>query len=133
VQPRRPPLAAPARPGPVLTWGGPEAFDCGGIYPALNPIVRDGETWIYYCAQRQMHSWWSILAQWDRDRSVRDKAAGGLARMGEDRWVSLDAGARGATCSRRRRYRRFFVTADVHDGGAITAEPVTPFGEPSRD
>ena len=116
---------------PVITWGEPDAFDAGGIYPAQCPVQHDGETWIYYCAQRSVHSWWAILDYWDRKNSVRDASAGGLARMGEDQWVSLDADARaGSLLTQAMGIGRFFVTADVSSGGSITAEPVTPFGEP---
>jgi len=116
---------------PVIGWGEPGTFDAGGIYPAHSPVVRNGETWIYYSAQRNVHSWWAILGEWERKNSVQDASAGGLARMEEDQWVSLDAGTReGHLLTQAMGIGRFFVTADVNRGGSISAEPVTPFGEP---
>jgi len=115
---------------PIVPWGPEGSFDSGGLYPAHNPIVKDGETWIYYGSQRNRHSWWDILEQWDRTHSVRDMAYGMLAKMPEDHWVSLDAGTdQGCfVCKPWGPPHEVFVDADA-EGGSIEVELVTPYGE----
>ncbi|HJN17857.1 MAG TPA: hypothetical protein QGH10_20320, partial [Armatimonadota bacterium] len=120
----------PADRSPVVPYGEPGAPDWAAIYPALNPFVIDGETWIYYTATTQLHSWWHVLEEYERDPSVRDVACGMLAKMPEDHWVSLDAGTEEGhfLCKPWGPPHEVFVNADAA-GGSIEAELVTPYGE----
>lgn len=120
----------PADRSPVVPAGEPGSCDGGFIYPANNPIVRDGETWIYYSGRFGRHNDWDL-----RGRPVkclpRDESFCMLARMPEDHWVSLDAGGEEGsfTCKPWGPPHEVFVNADAA-GGEITAELVTPYGEP---
>ncbi|MAE65034.1 MAG: hypothetical protein CMJ18_12255 [Phycisphaeraceae bacterium] len=116
---------------PVIAPGSAGDLDEGMIFPAHAPIVRDGDTWIYYCACSCYHTQWSqqqYLAEHEND--ARGMNCCMLAVMPEDHWVSLDAGAREgwlltkpyATPS------RLLVNADAK-GGTVEAEFVTPYGE----
>jgi len=55
-----------------------------------------------------------------------------LAKMPEDHWVSLDAGAEGGsfTCKPWGPPHEVFVNADIHPGGSVEVELVTPYGKP---
>jgi len=127
---------------PVIPTGPSGAPDAGVIYPARNaPIVRDGETWMYYRASTYRHTIWSqdeLMAKHGNDG--RKLHCCMLARMPEDHWVSLDAGSQegwfltrpypgvpsqSATCAPS----QLLVNADA-EGGKIEAEFVTPYGEP---
>jgi len=122
----------------VVPCGEPGSIDAGGLYPAHNPIVKDGETWIFYVQQRNRHSWWDIQERWEREQSVKDSNFGMLARMPEDRWVYLDAGGEeGCMMTKPIPFapeeqlesgEEILVNADA-SGGAIEAELVTPFGQ----
>lgn len=118
---------------PVIAWDQEGSSEEGGVvYTAQNPIVKDGETWIYYRAQSWRHSLWHIAQCWERDKSVRNTASGCLAKMPEDRWVCLEAAnTEGWLLTKPLGIGRLLVNADAK-GGAIWAEPLTPFGEPIK-
>jgi hypothetical protein len=120
----------PADRSPVIPVGEPGDPDDGAVYPAQNPLVVNGETWIYYVATRHRHSWWHVLEQYERDRSVQHVACGMLAKMPEDGWVSLEAGNRGGTFTTQPfgLPHELTLNADA-TGGSIQVEVVTPYGE----
>ncbi|MDP7163523.1 MAG: hypothetical protein QF792_08530, partial [Phycisphaerae bacterium] len=122
----------------VVSWGPEGSHDYGGAYPSHNPIVRDGETYIYYSAQSQLHSWWHVMELWDKHKSAQHIGAGMLAKMPEDHWVSLDADAKGGWLLTKPVFfaadetlespRELLINADAA-GGSIQAELITPFGQ----
>ena len=118
---------------PVVPVGKPGAQDGGMLYPAENPIVRDGETWIYYTASRLNHTWWDWLS-YDLSKGTRDVAVLMVARMPEDHWISLDAGEEEGWLMTQPWGPAYeiLVNADA-EGGSIEAELVTPYGEPIED
>ena len=114
---------------PVMELGPAGSPDGGFIYPINNPIVRDGDTWIYYSSRCHRHN------DWDRRLSKnkvipRNEGFGMLAKMPEDHWVSLDAGADGGSFTARPwgPPHEIFVNADAK-AGSIEAELVTPYGK----
>jgi len=113
----------------IVPWGPEGSPDYGAIYPANNPIVKDGETWIYYLAQNHLHSWWHIQEEWNHNKSSRHTACGMLAKMPEDHWVSLDAGNKEGFFVHKPwgPPHEVFVNADA-EGGSIEVELVNPFG-----
>ncbi|PYV13964.1 MAG: hypothetical protein DMG07_13085 [Acidobacteria bacterium] len=115
---------------PIVPIGKPGELDQGMVYSALNPIVRAGDTWIYYTGNRWSHNWWEWLDAYDAQRGIRDIASVMLARMPEDHFVSLDAGdAEGWFQSKPwGPPSEIFVNADAQ-GGSIQVELVTPYGE----
>jgi len=121
----------PADRTPVVPNGEYGTVDHEAIYPAQNPIVIDGETWIYYSATSHLHSWWHVLEQYDRDGSVRNVCCGMLAKMPEDHWVSLDAGpSEGSVLTKPMFvYPELLINADA-SAGRIEAELLTPYGQP---
>ena len=116
---------------PVVPVGKVGAQDGGMIFPAENPVVRDGETWIYYTASRWNHTWWDWLSHDVSQEDTREVAALMVARMPEDHWVSLDAGADEGWLLTKPwgPPYQIFLNADAQ-GGSIEAELVTPYGEP---
>ena len=117
---------------PVIPNGPAGAPDAGSIFPARSsPIVRDGETWMYYGASTNRHSFWSqeeVMAEHGND--ARKAHCCMLAKMPEDHWVSLDAGnEEGWLLAKPCGSARVLVNADA-EGGAVEAEFVTPYGEP---
>jgi hypothetical protein len=48
---------------PLVPWGPEGSYDSDGLYPAQNPIVIDGQTWIYYMAECCRHSQWDAEEQ----------------------------------------------------------------------
>ena len=123
------PWSRPRHRAPVVPYGKAGALDDGAIYPAENPIVRDGDTWIYYCARRDLHCWWRM---WELEKTMtqRDMACCMLAKMPEDHWVSLDADRTEGSiiCKPWGPPHEIFVNADAQDG-SVEAELVTPYGE----
>ncbi len=115
---------------PIVPIGKPGDQDGGVIFPSENPVVRDGETWIYYTANRISHTWWDWLS-YDFSKGTRDLAVLMLARMPEDHWVSLDAGADEGWVMTKPWGPPYeiLVNADAA-GGSIEAELITPYGEP---
>ena len=113
----------------VVPYGAPGEPDAGAIYPAENPIVRDGDTWIYYNARRDLHCWWH---QWELEKTVahQDMGCYMLAKMPEDHWVSLDADSKEGSfvCKPWGPPHEIFINADAQ-GGSIEAELVTPYGK----
>ena len=122
----------PADRTPIVHWGERGSFDEGLVYPAQNPIVKDGETWIYYKASRNIHSHWYVDEQRARNPNGPHTAHGMLARMPEDHWVSLEAGAEEGQALTKpmafAEWEDFLVNADAA-GGSIEAELLTPFGQ----
>jgi hypothetical protein len=122
----------------VVSWGPEGSQDYGSAYPCHNPIVRDGETYIYYSAQKQLHSWWHVRELWDKHKSAQHIGAGMLAKMPEDHWVSLEADSHGgwmltkplgfATEEKLDSGSELLVNADA-GGGSIEGELITPFGQ----
>lgn len=114
----------------VIPCGPQGALDSEAVYPNENPIVRDGETWIYYSTQRNRHSWWDIWAQWEQKKSSREGCFGMLAKMPQDHWVSLNAGSKEGFLVHKPwgPLHEVFVNADAK-GGSIEVELVTPFGQ----
>jgi len=108
-----------------------DSLDDGGLYPAPGPIVKDGETWIYYLSWRWRHQWWHMKELWERDKSVQNVGFGRLAKMPEDHWVSLDAEVgEGWVLTRPHHFGvEYLVNADA-EGGAVETELLTPYGEP---
>ena len=115
---------------PVVPIGKVGAQDGGMVIPAENPLVRDGETWIYYSASRLNHTWWDWLS-YDRSQGMRNVAVLMLARMPEDHWVSLDAGTEEGWLMTKPwgPPYQIFVNADA-EGGSIEAELISPYGDP---
>lgn len=113
----------------VVPYGAPGAPDAGAVYPAKNPVVHGGDTWIYYTARRDLHCWWHV---WELEKSVPHGHLGCcmLARMPEDHWVSLDAGDNEGSFTHKPwgPPHEVFVNADAAEG-EISAELVTPYGE----
>ena len=118
---------------PVVPVGKPGAQDGGMLYPAENPLVRDGETWIYYTASRLNHTWWDWLS-YDLSQGTRNVAVLMVARMPEDHWISLDAGEEEGWVMTKPWGPAYeiLLNADAQ-GGSIEAELVTPYGEPIED
>ena len=106
----------------------------GGIFvPSSAPIIRNGETWIYYFGYRHGHNAWGQFQYLeDHDNDVRDQASYLLAKMPEDQWVSLDAGTvEGWVLGKPWLLpTQVLVNSDVAEGGFIAAEFVTPYGKP---
>ncbi len=114
---------------PVVELGEVGAHDGGMLYPAENPLVRDGETWIYFTASRVNHQWWDWLS-YDPSKDMRDLAVLMLAVMPEDHWISLDAGVEEGWLMTKPwgPPSGIFVNADA-EGGSVVGELVTPYGE----
>ncbi len=117
----------------IIPVGQPGSPDEGMVFvPVSSPIIRNGETWIYYRAFRTRHNWWDTREYIKKhDGDVRDAECGMLAIMPEDHWVSLDAGSEeGWFLSKP--YAppsQLLVNADA-EGGSIEAEFLTPYGQP---
>ena len=77
---------------PIVPIGKPGELDQGMVYSARDPIVRAGDTWIYYIGNKWSHNWWEWLDSHDPQKGIREIASVMLARMPEDHFVSLDAG-----------------------------------------
>ena len=124
----RPPVEARA----VVPCGPQGSLDSEAVYPAQNPIVKDGQTWIYYQTQLNRHSWWDIWEKWEHTKSSRERAFGMLATMPEDHWISLDAGSKsGSLLTKAMSVNltgEILVNADAR-GGTVEAELITPFGQ----
>ncbi len=116
---------------PVVPIGEVGDQDGGMLYPAENPVVKDGETWIYFTASRWNHRWWDWLSHDLAQEDMRDVAALMVARMPEDHWVSLDAGVDEGWLLTKPwgPPYQIFVNADAQ-GGSIEAELITPYGDP---
>ena len=120
---------------PLIPNGGPGSPDEGTIFiPSANPFTVDGDTYIYYTAVRYQHNDRGQRAYMKaHDYDMRGAVSIMLAKMPEDHWVSLDAGGvEGSfTCKvwGPGPPHEVFVNADA-EGGEITAELVTPYGEP---
>jgi len=116
----------------VVPNGEHDSRDDACVYPAQNPIVVDGETWIYYSATRKLHSWWHELEEYGHDHSMHNVCCGMLAKMPEDHWVSLDAGSEeGFVLTKPMAFadwQELVVNADA-TGGYIEGELVTPYGQ----
>ena len=100
--------------------------------PSSAPIIRNGETWIYYFGYRHAHNTWSHFQYLeDHDHDVRDHSSYLLAKMSEDQWVSLEArNTEGWFLARS--YAppsRLLVNANAR-GGSIEAEFLMPYGGP---
>ncbi|MAE64721.1 MAG: hypothetical protein CMJ18_10685 [Phycisphaeraceae bacterium] len=117
---------------PLIPIGEPGAQDGGCIFPTRNdPIVIDGETWIYYNGSRYRHTFWAQEEYFaESGGDARNAQACMLARMPEDHWVSLDAGHDGGWFLTRPSHApaRLMVNADAA-GGRVEAELRTPYGE----
>jgi len=118
---------------PIIANGEPGSLDAGVVLvPSSNPIVIDGETYIYYVAYTFRHNDWSRKEEGDRiGWDARKKAFIMLARMPEDHWVSLDAGAEEGWFLTKPWVppHETYVNADIEDGGSIEMELLTPYGE----
>ena len=118
---------------PLIPNGEPGSPDEGVIFVgSANPFTLDGDTYLYYTAVRYQHNnrgQEAYMAAHNDD--MRGAVSCMLAKMPEDHWVSLDAGADGGTftCKPWGPPHEVFVNADA-EGGEITAELVTPYGEP---
>jgi len=116
----------------VVPNGGPGEPDCGHIFPGYNPVVINGETWIFYLALIDRHNAGDKLRQIIRDNGdVRNRSCYMLAKMPEDHWVSLDAGTEEGSfiCKPWGPPHEVFVNADAQ-GGSIEVELITPYREP---
>lgn len=114
---------------PIVPNGEPGAPDAGIIFvPQSSPPVVDGTTWIYYTACPERHSIWDYRQVEAQGRGRRSCM---LARMPEDHWVSLDAGAEEGMLLTRPMattdWEACLLNADA-SGGSITGELVTPGG-----
>ncbi|MDP6047670.1 MAG: hypothetical protein QGG25_18810, partial [Phycisphaerae bacterium] len=118
----------------IIPTGEPGAPDAGMIFiPQSSPPVVDGETWIYYTACRDRHSMWDQKRVVEEDGGRHsDHCCCMLAKMPEDHWVSLDAGAEeGSLLTKPMAFaiwQDLLVNADA-GGGYIEAELVTPYGQ----
>ncbi|MDP7399835.1 MAG: hypothetical protein QF541_23420, partial [Lentisphaeria bacterium] len=119
---------------PIIANGKYGSPDAGTIFvPSSNPIIIDGQTWIYYYSYPLRHNSWSQLEEHKRvNGDARELAFGMLARMPEDHWVSLDAGSEEGWLLTRPHFAptvQLLVNADAK-GGSIEAEFLTPYGQP---
>ena len=118
----------------VIPTGQPGSPDAGCLFMSRNgPIVRDGETWMYYTACAEKHTMWSqeeCMAE--RGNDARGMSCCMLAKMPEDHWVSLDAGAEEGfvltTTMAFGDWQELLLNADA-SGGYIEAELATPYGQ----
>jgi hypothetical protein len=116
---------------PIIPTGPSGSPDEGVTFSARSaPIVIDGDTWMYYSACRNRHTFWSQeenMAKHGND--ARQSHCAMLAIMPEDHWVSLDADSEEGyfVCKPWGPPHEIFVNADAA-GGSITAELVTPYG-----
>ena len=117
---------------PIILVGQADSPDSGMVFvPFSNPIIRNGDTWIYYRAIRHSHNWWSSQEYMKKHNGEnRDARCAMLARMPEDHWVSLDADSKEGSfvCKPWGPPHEIFVNADAQ-GGSIEAELVTPYGK----
>ena len=116
---------------PVVPCGPRGSPDAGQNLPSMMPIVKDGQTWVYYLGQRARHCHWNWITQ--RDESMRESGYAMLARMPEDHWVSLDAGSTEGWVLTKPHHlgMEFLVNADAK-GGSVEVELLTPYGEPVK-
>jgi len=103
------------------------------IFPQFNaPPVVNGDTYIFSTGVEYRHSHWHAQEIYHRDKGdVRNQAFAMLAKMPEDRWMSLDAGdEEGILLTREVGLpQRLLVNTEIQAGGYIAAEYVTPYGE----
>ena len=119
---------------PIIPTGPEGAWDAGLIFPQHNtPIVREGDTYIYYSAFRYGHTAWEQEKVFkDKKRDQRESAVVMLAVMPEDHWVSLDAGLEGGTLLAgpfRQLPRELLINADAAQG-SIEVEFVDGYQRP---
>ena len=118
---------------PIVPNGEPGSPDAGVIFvPSANPFVINGDTYIYYTAVRYQHNERTQAAYMkEHDYDLRDAVSCMLAKMPEDHWVSLDAGAEEGWLLTRPygSPSQLLVNADA-EGGSIEAEFRTPYGDP---
>jgi hypothetical protein len=117
----------------IIPVGQPGSPDEGMVFvPSSNPIIRHGETWIYYRVMTYRHNAWDLFALLkEHDGDMRDQASCMLAIMPEDHWISLDAGGKEGyfLTTPWGPPHEVFINADT-EGGSIEAELITPYHEP---
>ena len=117
---------------PIIPTGSSDSPDEGVTFSARSaPLVIDGDTWMYYTACRNRHTYWSqkeIMAKYGND--ARQSHCAMLAIMPEDHWVSLDADNNEGhfVCKPWGPPHEIFVNTDA-EGGSVEAELVTPYGK----
>ena len=117
---------------PLLPTGEAGSPDSGMVFaPSSNPVIINGETWIYYVAARYNHNDRTQRAYYKKHNyDGRGALCCMLAKMPEDHWVSLDANSNEGSfiCKPWGPPHEIFVNADAQ-GGSIKAELVTPYGK----
>jgi len=98
---------------PLVPRGPDGAFDKDLVIPASTIVTHAGKHWIYYGGSNERHGGPGFKAK--RDQAV------GLATIGEDRLVGLDAKSRGTLVTRPFRLdgRRLLVNTNVRSGGSV--------------
>ena len=98
---------------PLVPRGPDGTFDKDLIIPASTIVTHAGRHWIYYGGANERHGGPGFVVQ--RDQAV------GLATIGEDRLVGLDATSRGTLVTRPFRLdgRRLLVNTKVRKRGSV--------------
>ncbi len=98
---------------PLVPRGPDGAFDKDLLLPASTIVTHAGKHWIYYGGSNERHGGPGFVLK--REQAV------GLATIGEDRLVGLDATGRGTLLTRPFQLdgRRLLVNANVREGGSV--------------
>lgn len=110
---------------PFIPHGAAEAWDCGNLQCASQPLLLDDEMRWYYAGTTMRH-----MRHWE----LQPQNAGlGMARLKPDRFVALEAGASGAdllTVEFHLRSPHLFINAATARDGWVKAEILDAQAQP---
>ena len=86
-----------------------QSFDGGMVFPVSEPIVKDGEVWLYYSGFDNLHN----------AHSEKHTGLVGLMKIREDGFTSLDATAEGYVLTHPLQFKGqdLYVNAEILPGG----------------